>query len=621
LPAGDIDPNSLRAVATTRAPVVGDISFGLPDSEASVRVRIPVEKDGQLAWVLTASLKTDAFQQELNNQKLPSGWVSVLVDRGGRIIARAPPAPTGSHAPNDFLSHLAGKNEGWYRGRTIEGSDSYVAFSRSQMTGWTIGYAIPAEAVIGGVFRAGTMVATGLLLSIVSALLIGYWLSQRISRPISELVEAAKSMRDEQPAREVGSAIDEVLQLSRAVSETSAAIRQRDEELRSINEKLRVHADELTKINANKTRFLALLSHELRNPLAPLRNGLAILDMASDDRVQADTRAMMARQLTHLTRLIEDLLDIGRIDRGQIPMQREPVLLESAVQAAIESTKPSMEAKRQELVVRYSPTPSHVLGDLLRLTQVFINLLGNASKYTPRGGRIEVRMSDSGTHTTVSVSDNGEGFSAADSGRIFDMFVRLEHPHGDENPGGLGIGLTLTRALVQLHDGTVEAASEGPGRGATFTVSLPTCAPTGAPAPTEARLDAAPAAGARVLVADDNVDSAETFAELLRMEGFDVRQAHDGVEALQAVRDFHPQVVFLDLDMPRMTGIQVAMQLRELADAVRPHMVALTGWGQEADLAAARAAGFDEHLTKPAEPAEALRIVAKAIEEKASTGT
>jgi signal transduction histidine kinase/ActR/RegA family two-component response regulator len=615
LPADDADPRSLQAAVSTRAPVISDLSFApVLDKRPGIEVRIPVETNGQVAWVLTAVVKPEVFQQLLTNQKLPDGWIGALVGRDGRIVARVPSVPPGTYASGDYRSHIAVASEGWYRGATIEGRDTYTAFSRSQMTGWSLAYAIPAEAIIGSAFAAGTMIAAGILLSVASALLIGYWLSRRIAKPISELVGAAKSLGDDLPAAEVDSTIDEVTLLSHAVSEASATIRQRDDELRRINEQLRVHAAELTKANANKTRFLALLSHELRNPLAPLRNGLAILQSSNDPRLHTDTRAMMERQLKHLTRLIEDLLDVGRIDRGQIPMHREPVLLESAVQAAIESTKAGMETKRQELVVRYSPVPRHVLGDPVRLTQVFINLLGNASKYTPRGGRIEVRMSEDGEQAVVSVSDSGVGFSAADGGRIFDMFVRLERRPGEEDPGGLGIGLTLTRALVQLHHGRIEAASEGPGHGATFTVTLPTCTPSTAPAEAEAPARHVPAAGGRILIADDNLDAAQTFADLLRLEGFDVREAHDGVEALQSAREFRPHVAFLDLDMPRMTGIQVAMQLRQLAGSARPHMVALTGWGQEADLAAARAAGFDEHLTKPADPAAALRIVAKALE-------
>lgn len=616
-PTGDTEPRSLKAAVSTRAPVVGNLAFTrVPDGEPGVPVRVPVERDGQVAWVLTAIIRPEVFQQLLANQKLPQGWVSGLMGSDGRFIARVPALAPGSVASEDFRKRTAAAAEGWYRGTTVEGRDMYTAFAKSPMTGWSIGYAIPAGAIIGSAFGAATMIGTGILLSLVSALLIGYWLSRRIAQPISQLVGAARSMGDERPAAAVDSTIDEVTLLSQAVSEASATIRQRDDELRRINDQLRVHADELTKANANKARFLALLSHELRNPLAPLRNGLAILDATADPRVHTETRAMMERQLKHLTRLIEDLLDVGRIDRGQIPMAREPVLLESAVQAAIESTKPGMEAKRQELVVRYSPVPRHVMGDPVRLTQVFINLLGNASKYTPRGGRIEVRMAEDGAQAVVSVTDSGIGFGAADGARIFDMFVRLERPPGEDDPGGLGIGLTLTRALVQLHQGRIEASSEGPGRGATFTVTLPTCAASAAPVvQAEAPPQRAHAAGGRVLVADDNIDAAQTFAELLRMEGFDVREVHDGVEALQSAREFHPHVVFLDLDMPRMTGIQVAMQLRQLAAAARPHMVALTGWGQEADLAAARAAGFDEHLTKPADPATALRIVTKAIEQ------
>jgi signal transduction histidine kinase/ActR/RegA family two-component response regulator len=570
LATDDADPPSLQAAVATRAAAVGNLTFlRMLGNEPGVDVRLPIERDGRVAWVLTAVLKPEVFGQLLTNQQLPDGWVSGVVGNDGRMIARVPPVPPGTLAGSDYRREVAAAHEGWYRGKTIEGHDTYTAFSRSRLTGWSVGYAIPADAIIGGARGASTLIAAGILLSVASALVIGYWLSRRIADPITD-------------------------------------------ELRRVNDELRVYASEVGEASTNKSRFLALLSHELRNPLAPLRNGLAILKSTDDAQVRAETRSMMERQLQHLTRLIEDLLDVGRIDRGQIALRREPVLLETAVQAAIEGTKPAMDTKQQQLVVRYSPARSHVRGDALRLSQVFINLLGNASKYTPAGGRIEVRMTHEDGRAVVAISDTGLGFTPADAGRIFDMFVRLERPAGHDDPGGLGIGLTLTRSLVELHEGRIEAASEGPGRGATFTVTLPTCeAPAGAEA--RAAASAAPVTGGRILIADDNVDAAQTFAELLRMEGFDVHEAHDGVEALRSAREFRPHVVFLDLDMPRMSGLEVAVQLRQLADPSRPHLVALTGWGQQSDLAAARAAGFDEHLTKPADPAAVVRIAADAV--------
>lgn len=611
------EPGSFQRALGLGAPAVGDLSFApLLGNEPGVGVRLPLARDGRTRFVLTAVLKPAVFQKLLTNQALPEGWVSGLVGNDGRIIARVPPVAPGTFASAEYRSHAAGAREGWYRGNTIEGRDTFTAFSRSALTGWSIGYAIPAEAIVGGPWGAGALVGAGLALSVISALLIGYWLSRRIATPISELVSAARALGTERHAVRVNSTIDEVMALAAAVSEAGDVIQQRDDELHRAAEELRLHALELGRANANKTRFLALLSHELRNPLAPLRTGLAILKASGDARVQQETRAMMERQLAHLTRLIEDLLDIGRIDRGQIALQLEPMLLESAVQSAIESTKPAMEAKSQALVVHYSPARTQVLGDPVRLSQVFINLLGNAAKYTPRGGRIEVQIAEEAGRAMVTVSDSGAGFSPTDAARIFDMFVRLDLQEGMEDPGGLGIGLTLTRSLVELHHGRIEARSDGAGLGATFTVRLPACTPVAAPAVSRAP-DAVPPApaprvNARILVADDNVDAAQTFAELLRLEGFDVREVHDGEEALRVAREFRPQLVFLDLDMPRMTGIQVAMQLRQLAPPARPHMVALTGWGREADLAAAKAAGFDEHLTKPADPVAALRIAARA---------
>ncbi|HET7546610.1 MAG TPA: ATP-binding protein [Usitatibacter sp.] len=372
---------------------------------------------------------------------------------------------------------------------------------------------------------------------------------------------------------------------------------------------LRQRAADLQRADANKGRFLALLSHELRNPLAPLANGLALLGMGGDAELAARTRAMMQRQIHHMSRLIDDLLDLSRIDQGKLQLQRQRIALEAALRSAIETARPSIEQKGHRLELRLAEEPLHVDADPVRLSQVVANLLHNAAKFTPAGGTIELSAGREADHAVVRVHDDGIGFAAGDEERIFEMFVQLDESRGNAG-GGLGLGLTLVRSLVGMHGGEVRASSPGIGKGAVFSFRLPLAQP----APAEVPPREAPAhdpAGRRVLVVDDNRDAADTLAEILRLHGFDARAAYDGAGALRLARERAPQVAFLDLDMPGMKGIELAQRLRALVGA-ELRLGALTGLGSKADIDATRAAGFHAHLTKPAAVDEVIAFASAA---------
>lgn len=376
---------------------------------------------------------------------------------------------------------------------------------------------------------------------------------------------------------------------------------------KKLEAELRQRAEDLQRADVNKSRFLALLSHELRNPLAPLANAVKLLGIRHGPPVAADLQAMMERQIEQLRRLIDDLLDVSRIDHGKLELHRSRVGIDAIVRGAIETAKPNLEAKSHELVVRYAPEPLFVDGDALRLTQVVSNLLNNAAKFTPANGRIEIATRAHDGEVTVAVKDNGAGFAAGDERRIFDMFVQLETGHG--GAGGLGLGLTLARSVVEMHGGRMEAHSAGPGKGAEFIMRLARVAsPPSAAAATMAR--PARRVARRVMVVDDNVDAADSLGMLLEHEGFDVRVCYDGVRALKAAAEFHPDVAFIDLNMPRMTGFELAAALHAQPSGHSMVLVALTGMGQTSDLEATRAAGFHAHLTKPAMHDEVLRLAA-----------
>jgi signal transduction histidine kinase/CheY-like chemotaxis protein/PAS domain-containing protein len=363
-----------------------------------------------------------------------------------------------------------------------------------------------------------------------------------------------------------------------------------------------------------KDEFLATLAHELRNPLAPLRNGLQIarLTMRGDATLQR-TVEMMDRQLTHLVRLVDDLLDVGRISSGKLALRKRPVALGDVLANAIESVRVLIEAHHHELVVRTDADDLRVLGDFDRLVQVFMNLLSNASKYTEPGGRLLLRVRREAGEAVVSVADTGIGIPPEDLPRVFELFSQVRS-HQGRAEGGLGIGLSLVRSLVALHGGTVDAHSEGAGQGSVFTVRLPELAPTREDASTRRSTDRAERRSEpprRVLVVDDNVDAAASLAALLELRGHRVRLAHDGVEALERAAEEMPEVLFLDLGMPRLGGIEAAKRLRAMPHGREVLLVALTGWGQDADLQRTREAGFDRHVVKPVDAATLAELMAR----------
>ena len=370
--------------------------------------------------------------------------------------------------------------------------------------------------------------------------------------------------------------------------------------------------EELQDANQRKDEFLAMLSHELRNPLAPIRNAVELMRRVGSPEPRVTmARDVIDRQVTQLARLVDELLDVSRISQGKIVLKKEPVELAKVIAHGVETVRPMIDVREQRLTVEVSAGPVWVMGDFARLSQVVANLLNNACKYTPEGGRIRLAASAERGLATVSVDDNGSGIDAELLPRVFELFVQGDRGL-DRSQGGLGIGLTLVKRLVEMHQGEVSAESAGPGKGATFRVTLP-CISAVQPQATTAQTQ--PAAshevyGRRVLVVDDNLDSAESTAAFLRLEGHEVKTVGDGNEALSSVRVFAPHVIVLDIGLPGLDGYEVARQLRERGDTSHILLIAMTGYGQREDRERAIASGFDYHFVKPADP----RLIQRAIE-------
>jgi signal transduction histidine kinase len=405
----------------------------------------------------------------------------------------------------------------------------------------------------------------------------------------------------------------ELAELNRNLEAANQRLEAANAALMLENEERRRAERALLDADHRKDDFLAILGHELRNPLAPIRSAVEILKrQGPPDPTLVRMRDMIDRQAQHMTRLVDDLLDVSRITRGKINLRLEPTDLGVVVKRALEACQSAIEARRQELAFNGYDEPVLVNGDGVRLGQAIGNLLNNAVKYTPEGGRIEVAVKSDGGSAAVTVRDNGIGIAPEYLEHVFDLFGQVRHPrpHGHD---GLGIGLALVRSLVEMHGGRVEARSDGPERGSEFVVWLPLHAASSSEA--AASLPAAAfLTGYRILVADDHVDCLESLATMLAVDGNEVRTAANGAEALAAAESFAPDIVLLDIRMPVMDGYEAAQELRKQAFGRNAILVALTGWGQEEHRRLSQFSGFDAHLTKPVDRETLARRVSALIE-------
>jgi signal transduction histidine kinase len=389
--------------------------------------------------------------------------------------------------------------------------------------------------------------------------------------------------------------LERPVRVTALASAVHSALRARERQYQT-----RAHLQEREEADRRKDEFLATLAHELRNPLAPIRNSVSLLRLSGAAGPAAQVWEMMDRQVEHMVRLVDDLMEVSRITRGKIELRKEMVDLAEVIAAAVETSRPLIDAARHELKIDLPPEPLWVEADPVRLAQVFSNLLNNAVRYTDPGGRIGIAARRDAGAVAVSVSDTGIGIAADALPRVFDMFVQA-NARDSRAQTGLGIGLTLVRSLAEMHGGSVTARSAGAGRGSEFVVRLPLARRdlprVAVDAKAAQRIPGLP----RVLVVDDNRDAADSLAAVLKMLGAEVRVSNGGEAALEELGKFRPAAVFLDLGMPGMDGYETARQMRSREEGRAAMIVALTGWGQESDRRQTQAAGFNQHLVKPAD--------------------
>jgi signal transduction histidine kinase len=394
---------------------------------------------------------------------------------------------------------------------------------------------------------------------------------------------------------------------TRELESLNATLQRANAELERTNRSLQKEVAEraraegaLHEADRNKDEFLAMLAHELRNPLAPIRNALQLMRMKPSESQLQWAQEVIDRQLAYLTRLVDDLLDVSRITRGKITLTREPLDVATLINRAVETIEPLLHERKHELTLQIPPDPLRVDGDSTRLTQALGNVLGNAAKYTECGGRIDLRCTQQGADVEIRIRDNGIGIPADLLPRIFDLFTQLDR-RSDHALSGLGIGLALVRRMVEMHGGSIIASSDGAGTGSEFVIRLPLLAEEAVrpEAEGQAQNGDAPSVPRRILVADDNADALESLATVLRLRGHEVFSAPNGALALETAARHMPEVALLDIGMPLLDGYEVARRIRAEEWGKGVTLVALTGWGQESDRRRSQEAGFDTHLVKP----------------------
>jgi len=577
------------------------------ESEYRFSVLMPVQSNGQ-AHILMVLVDPEAVLGLLTQQRLPRDWVGTVLDANYRVVARSmnPAATLGKPASQSLQDALATAAEGWGPGITIEGAHVYASFHQSPVTGWTVALGIPAAVVEATASDMIRLLAIGLACATGLALLLAALYSRRISSPIMALASSARALgwgaRVHPP---LNAPVREVRDVSRALIASAHGFNEREERLRA--------ADQA------KDEFLAMLGHELRNPLGALSSAAQVLNVSgSSDEVAKDALAILLRQVERMTRLVDDLLDVGGVISGKVRLQRAPLDLQRVVSQVTENLRRASVLKGRNITLEAEPV--WVDGDETRVEQIVSNILENAGKYTPWNGKISMRLYRQDEKAVLEITDTGIGISAELLPRVFDLFSQGQRSI-DRNASGLGIGLTLVKRLTELHGGTVIAVSEGMDQGSRFTLTLPAIDP-----PDPARQRSSDPVQVRelrkVLLIEDNEDARRSMLTVLRHYGYRTFEAADGFEGISTANELQPDAAIIDIGLPHYDGYEVAKRLR--ADRGRKPeilLIALTGYGSQEAKQKAKDAGFDEYLVKPVSPRDLAELIELRLDARASLET
>lgn len=591
-PLSVIDRTGFDEALRRKEPTIGNLSS--EESEYHFSVLMPVQASGQV-YILMALVDPQAILSLLTPQRLPRDWVGTVLDANDRVVARTFNTSTsvGKPASESMQAALSQAAEGWFHGATIEGADVFASFNQSSVTGWTVSLGIPADVVGATTSNIIMMLAIGLALATALALLLAALYSQRISAPIMALASSAKALGWGAKVRPpVDAPVREVRDVSRALIASAHGFNEREDKLRA--------ADQA------KDEFLAMLGHELRNPLGALSSATQVLNVAGKgDKAEKDAIAIVSRQVERMTRLVDDLLDVGRVISGKVRLQLAPLDLERVVIQVTQNLRRASVLKGRDVSLETEPV--WIQGDETRIEQIVSNILENSGKYTPRDGAIAIRLHRKNEMAVLEVADTGIGMSPDLLPRVFDLFSQGQRTM-DRSASGLGIGLTLVKRLTELHGGTVTAASDGIDKGSRFTMALPATQP-----PALVRRRASDPVQVRelrkVLLIEDNEDARRSMLTVLRHYGYRAFEAADGVEGIATADELQPDAAIIDIGLPQYDGYEVAKRLRSSAERSQMLLIALTGYGSQEAREKAKAAGFDEYLVKPVSPRDLAELI------------
>ncbi len=614
-PYGASDPTareteSLSRVVATRQPAIGPV---VTDGTKEVfRVRVPVLREAKLIYVLTAVVPVEKIGAVLSRQNLSVDSVAAVFDQAQYRVARSRPAPAPTPSPSLKAMLDRGNDQGVGRTITRDGIESFSGYTRLKDSGWVVAVAVSVDEAYRDLYALFRAVALGLAASLALSVLLAWLLSRKVIEPIEQLKEGAAALGRGDPVRlprlDIAELDDVAVSLTNAALERDRAADERGRMGSQVAQALHSAED----ANRSKDQFLAMLGHELRNPLAPIMNAVQLMALKGD-ATTAPERKIIERQLMHVTRLVDDLLDVSRITGGRLNIHPEPIRLGALLTQLTDTIRPSLHERELTLELKPGAESAWVSGDEVRLTQVFNNLLVNAIKFTPVGGKVFMRAAVSGQHMQIDVEDTGMGIASEDLRHVFELFYQAPQSN-DRARGGLGLGLPIVRSLVEMHGGSTSGDSAGPGMGSCFTVRLPLCQP---PVDSQGPASQPAAQGAgHVLVVDDNEDAADTCAMLLELNGYEVRVAYTPEQAMQLMAQQHPDVAVLDIGLPGMSGYELAQALRAAPYNYRGRLLALTGYGQATDRAASARSGFNGHITKPVAPATLLRLIDRLLRER-----
>lgn len=604
LPAEDSSQlSSLHGVLATGEAVVGNIGMGPASSRVGIPMQTRVTVNGE-PMVLKLILDPQGFSSLVDAQQFPAGWAAAIIDGNGKFVTRVPFKEPGEHAAKGLLEGMRNSDRGWLRIPTLEGTDSHQAFTKLKSAPWRVAVAIPRIDVLAGVRSAGRWLTAGVLLSFAVAGGLALWMSRGIAVPIHRLAEAAGQL---------GSQDDQLLQdllTKPTLSESSEVARALAQASSSIRERVRLQEREQAawrEADRTKDEFLAMLGHELRNPLSAVAISAQVLRNAPSGAANAQrAHEVIERQTRQMTRLVEDLLDISRLAAGKLHLDLELLDLSVVVEATLGSWRQRAVAQGGD--IRFSAATAWARLDRSRVEQILGNLLDNALKFSPEHPLIEVTVASRGRQVVLEVSDSGRGIAPQDLAHVFETFYQarqsLHRPLG-----GLGLGLSLVRRLAELHGGSVQARSDGEGRGASFCVCFPT-----ADAPPESGPQLASettSSQRKVLVVEDHEDGRAVLALMLEMLGHQVKAVGDAESSLDIVQRWLPDVVLVDIGLPGMDGRELARRLGSLAIAQPPRLVAMSGFGQPKDRQLSTDAGFETHLVKPIDPAVLKQLLSQ----------